>query len=614
MNNKKLKKLKNTFLLCFILSLVICQIEHHKVFCDDQIQESAENRNNAMQTPTVKHRYLDSGDTLRILNPQAPGILNPHLTLSVKDLEAARITYEPLASADRNGILVPFLADGIPSRENGGVAADGKSVTWKIKKGVKWSDGEPFTAEDVLFTYQFISNPEVNSGSSSRYQVIKDIRIIDQYTVKINFKDVNPAWKIPFIGAEGGLIIPRHIFEPYNGSNARNAPANTLPVGTGPYRVMPPGIKPQEVLLLGAQLIETNKIVFEPNPYFREKGKPFFRRVELRGGGTPDEAARLVLKEGETDFSQLWGISLSHEALTKLETGGKGRLLINFGSKIDRILVNFTAPRRETEDGERSSLKFPHPFFKDKKVRQAFAHAINQKAIAELYGPTGRLTTNILVAPQKYNSPNLFYEFNLKKAAALLDEAGWIDTDGDGVRDKDGVKMKIVYQSYFGATNQQTQRLVKKILESIGIEVEVKIVLSPIMFGPGAAHPDSFYRFNADIQELIMYNTVPEPLSYMRFFSCRSIPQKANNWSGLNIPRYCNPVYDALIKQAATELNPDKRRQLIIKMNDLLIEDVVMIPLVNVADVQGVNRNIEGVDITPWDSTTWNIKDWRRIP
>jgi len=552
-----------------------------------------------------------AGDTLRIISPGAPGILNPHLTMSVRDWESARITYEPLASADRNGILVPFLADEIPSRENGGVAADGKSVTWKIKKGVKWSDGEPFTAEDVLFTYQFISNPEVNSGSFRSYQVIKDVQIIDQYTIKVNFKDVNPAWNIPFIGSKGS-IIPRHIFESYNGSNAKEAPANSLPVGTGPYGVVPPGIKPQEVLLLGSQLIKTNKIVFEPNPYFREKEKPFFRRVELRGGGTPNEAARLVLKEGEIDYALMLE-KLSHKVLKKLETGGQGRLSIIFGSKIERIFLNFTDPRRETEDGERSSLKFPHPFFKNKKVRQAFAHAINQKVIAELYGPMGRPTTNILVAPPKYNSPNLFYEFNLEKAKNLLDESGWIDTDGDGVRDKNGVKMKVIYQTSISTIRQQIQRDVKKVLESVGVEVELKIVSPSTMFASGAAHPDSFYRFNADIQEFIMYNSISEPLDYMRLFSCSYIPQKANNWSTLNVSRYCNPVYDALIEQTTTELNPDKRRQLIIKMNDLLIEDVVMIPLVHMAEVQGVNRNIEGLDITPWDSTTWNIKDWRRI-
>ncbi|MCP4104683.1 MAG: hypothetical protein GY749_03965 [Desulfobacteraceae bacterium] len=133
MNNKKLKKIKNTFpitfLLCFILSLVICEIEHHEAFCGDQIQY-LENKSNAMQTSTAKHGYPAPYDnTLRILNPEAHSILNPHLTASIKDFEAARIIYEPLSSADRNGVLVPFLAAGIPSRENGGVAADGTAST-----------------------------------------------------------------------------------------------------------------------------------------------------------------------------------------------------------------------------------------------------------------------------------------------------------------------------------------------------------------------------------------------------------------------------------------------------------------------------------------------------
>jgi len=136
---------------------------------------------------------VDKDDVvLKLLYWQAPTILNPHLSTGFKDAEAARITLEPLASFNNAGELIPFLAAEIPSAENGGVAADGKSVTWKLKQDVKWSDGTPFTAQDVVFTYEFLSNPKVGAVSAGTYEVVESVEAIDDYTVKINFKEVIP--------------------------------------------------------------------------------------------------------------------------------------------------------------------------------------------------------------------------------------------------------------------------------------------------------------------------------------------------------------------------------------------------------------------------------------
>jgi peptide/nickel transport system substrate-binding protein len=111
-------------------------------------------------------------DTLKLLYWQAPTILNPHLSQGLKDLNASRITYEPLASYDKTGKLIPFLAEEIPSLDNGGLARDGKSVIWKLKRGLKWSDGQPFTANDVVFTYKFLSNPSVAATSTGYYEAV----------------------------------------------------------------------------------------------------------------------------------------------------------------------------------------------------------------------------------------------------------------------------------------------------------------------------------------------------------------------------------------------------------------------------------------------------------
>lgn len=541
----------------------------------------------------------------------APTILNPHLSTSVKDAEVSRIVYEPLASFDKEGQLVPFLAAEIPSIENGEVAKDGRSVTWKLKQGVLWSDGEPFTAEDVLFTYQYIVNPDVGSTTSLSYEAVDNVEIIDDYTIKVNFTKETPTWSEPFVGYNG-LILPKHKFEAYNGSNARQAPANLEPVGTGPYRVLPPGIKPQEILFLGTELVNTNKTVFEPNPYFREEDKPYFSKLEVRGGGTATEAARLALQSGDVDYA--WNLTISTEDLEKLEANSVSRVVANFGSTVDQIELNFTDPNKETEDGERSSLQFPHPAFSDLTVRQAFAHAIDRPSILALYGLSGEPTEHILVSPPQFKSNRTFYDFDLAKAAALLAEAGWVDSDGDGIRDKDGQKLSVLYQTFENEIHQETQRIVQKDLRSIGVDVKIDFTPISIFYGSDMSHPGHNGRFLADLQESDWTAISPDPGLFLQYWTCAQIPQKANGYSGFNFRRWCNPEYDALYEQASTELDPDKRRELFIQMNDMLSEEVVTIPIVRFARISAVSRNLAGFDPTPWDSETWNIKDWRSLP
>ncbi len=593
-------------LLGSLLSLTACQGQN-------ALQEAT---STPTVTPTVVHQR-GVGDVLRMIYWEAPTILNPHLTLSIKDWEAARITYEPLASYDENGALVPFLALEIPSLENGGVAQDGKSVTWKLKPNILWSDGEPFTAADVQFTYEYIVDPEVGAQSAYIYENVAAVEVVDSLTVKITFKDVTPAWALPFVGIQG-VILPQHVFAAYKGANAREAPANTLPVGTGPYRVVPPGIKPQEVLLLGTQIVETNKIVYEPNPCFRDPDKPYFRSIELRGGGTVNEAARMVMEAGEADYAYYLS-SLSVDELEKYQDSTRGVLLTNFGSNVERLLLNRTDPRQASAYGERSSLDIPHPFFSDKRVRQAFAYAIDREAIVALYGPLGSVTYNNLVAPLQYNSPNIFYTYDPQKARALLDEAGWVLDPATNTRSRNGLKLEVVLETAAAAKGtalEQAQQIIKQNLQDVGVDVNLKIVDPSIIFSDDpASNPDNFLRFSADMLKFGISSDSPDPGPYMQFWTCAQIPQQANNWSaGLNVERWCNETYNALYRQTTTELDPEKRRELFIAMNDLLIEDVVMIPLVHTADAIGVSKTLAGIQLTPWDMNTWNIQDWRRTP
>ncbi|ELS05426.1 ABC-type dipeptide transport system, periplasmic component [Xenococcus sp. PCC 7305] len=567
-----MKKILSLGLSCLLASTITA--------CSDRTSQTNKNTN-----------------SLKLLYWQAPTILNPHLSTGFKDSEASRITLEPLASFNNDGELIPFLAAEIPSVENGGVAADGKSVTWKLKQNIKWSDGQPFTAKDVIFTYEFVTNPQVAAVSGGIYEVVSSIEAIDDYTIKVNFQDVNPAWYLVFVGAEG-MILPQHIYQNYNGANSREAPANLQPVGTGAYRVVE--FKPGDT------------VIYEANPEFRAAEKLGFTQVELKGGGDATSAARAVLQTSDADFA--YNLQVEAQLLQELESAGQGKVVSNFGALMERLVINHTDPNRATEDGERSSVEFPHPFFSDRKVRQALTFAIDRETIAQqLYGVTGQATANFLVAPQQYVSTNTSYEYNPELATQLLDEAGWQDTNGNGTRDKNGVEMSIVFQTSVNPLRQKTQAIIKRDLQALGIEVELKSIDASVYFSSDPSSEDTVERFYADLQMYTTGNTNPDPGTYMQFYLCESVPQKSNGWQGNNRARYCNEKYDALWRQANKELDSKQREQLFIEMNDLLVNEAVVIPLVHRANVTAFSNDVTGYELTPWDMRTWDIMNWQRI-
>jgi peptide/nickel transport system substrate-binding protein len=538
----------------------------------------------------------ENPEVLKLLYWQAPTILNPHLSTGFKDSEASRITLEPLASFNAEGKLIPFLASEIPSIANGGVAKDGKSVTWKLKKDVKWSDGTPFTAQDVIATYRFITNPKTGSTSAGTYDSVKTVEAIDPHTVKITFKDVNPAWSLVFVGTEG-MILPAHLYEKYTGETARQAPANLLPVGTGPYKV--------------SQFKPGDTVVYEANPLFREADQVGFQRVELKGGGDATSAARAVLQTGEADYA--YNLQVEAKVLEDLEKGGKGQLISSFGSLSERVLFNLSDPNKVAPNGERSSVQFPHPFLADPKVRQALTLAIDRDTITtQLYGRTGKATANFLLLPKEYNSPNTRYEFNLQKANQILDSLGWKDSNGDGTRDKNGVEMKVIFQTTVNPLRQKTQEIIKQSFQAIGVGVELKTIDASIFFSSDPSNDDTVEKFYADLQMYTTGNNSPDPKDYLKTKTCSEIPQKSNNWSGNNYGRFCDKNYDRLWQTMKKELDPAKRRQLIIQMNDTIINNFTVVPIAHRADVVAITNDLQGFQLTPWDRNTWNIKDWKR--
>jgi peptide/nickel transport system substrate-binding protein len=546
----------------------------------------------AQAAPVYKPTKRGGGGTLKVLWWQAPTLLQPHFAQGTKDQEASRIFYEPLGSWDNDGNLVPILAAEVPTRENGGLSPDGRSVTWKLKRGVTWHDGQPFTADDCVFTWEYAKDPATAAVTTGVY---KDVVVtkIDSHTVRVTFSKPTPFWATAFVAAEG-MVIPKHLFGPFAGAKSREAPTNLKPVGTGPYKFV--DFKPGDIVT-GAL-----------NANYHMPNRPYFDAIEMKGGGDATSAARAVLQTGEYDYA--WNLQVEDEVLKRMEAGGKGKAHIVDSGDIEFIQLNITDPWNEV-DGERGSVKSKHFAFSDPQVRQAMALLADRKGIEEfIYGRTGKATGNFMNNPSRFRSPNTKWEFNIDKANQLLDAAGW-KRGADGIREKGGRKMKFVYQTSINGTRQKEQAIVKQAAQKAGIDLELKSVTAAVFFSSDVANPDTYGKFWSDIQMYTTTMTAPDAERFMDQYTSREISQKVNKWQGRNICRWQNAEYDKLAAAGEQELDPVKRAAIYIRMNDMVVADNIIVPLISRPRVRGANLKLV-TGLSGWDLDFSGLHNWYR--
>jgi peptide/nickel transport system substrate-binding protein len=545
----------------------------------------------AQATFSYKPTKRGGGGPLRLLLWQGPTLLNPHFATGTKDEEGCNIFYESLARWDADGNLQPVLAAEIPSRENGSLPADGKSVVWKLKKGVNWHDGQPFTADDVLFNWQYAIDPAAAAVTVGSYLDVLRIEKIDSHTVRVVFKEPSPFWPGIYSTVQ---MIPKHLFAAYGGTKSRDAPANLKPVGTGPYKFV--DFKPGD-LVRGT--INTD---------YHVANKPHFDTVELKGGGDAVSAARAVLQTGEYDFA--WNLLVEDEVLKRMENGGKGRVVFAASGSTEAIYLNYADPGTEV-DGERSAPGTRHPFFQDTALRQAMGLLIDRQGVQDyIYGRAGVATPNFVNNPQRFRGNSLKFEFNVDKANALLDGAGY-KRGSDGVREKNGKKLRFLFQTSTNASRQKTQAIVKQACQKAGIELELKTISASVFFSSDVGNPDTYGKFYADIQ---MYNVAqgrPDPARHLQRFVSWEISSKANKWLGVNLLRWKNDEYDKLYREADGELDPVKRAAQCIRMNDIVCRDGYLIPLLYRPSVSGLANKLQA-PLSGWALDLSSLRDWYR--
>ncbi len=542
----------------------------------------------------TENQERGAGGALNLIQWQPATTLSPHVATGVKDSLGALPTLEPLMHYSSDAQLVPILVSEVPSMENGGLNEDLTSVTFKLLPDVVWSDGEPFTAEDVKFTIEWAKDPANAATTQGNYETVESVEVVDDLTVTVNYSATNPVWMDGFTNAR--VIYPKHIVEPEGGHDK----FLTAPIGTGPYKV--------------DSFSPNDQTTFSINENYREPNKPFFSTLTVKGGGDAAAAARAVLQTGEYDFA--WNLQVEPDVLEQMTSNADAPgVLVPFpGVNIERINYNFSDPNTEV-DGQRSQKDTPHPFLTDPAVREAMNIAVDREQIATQFYGLGQIhAVNIVYGDPAVESPNTSWEYNPERAAQLLDDAGWT-LNGD-IREKDGVQLKVTYATSVNSVRQRTQAVAKQALENIGIAVELQQIDAGVYFDGSAGNEQNINHFYWD---MCMYQSVPQSARPMTFVEVwyagkddENIAQESNQWNGANNARYKNADFDALYEQALTEADPATLADLFIQMNDHIIMNNVVNPLVVVGSPRGASKRLrqENLAMAAFSYDYWNIANW----
>ncbi|MBT8411673.1 MAG: peptide ABC transporter substrate-binding protein [Octadecabacter sp.] len=536
---------------------------------------------------------------LNIIYWQAPSTMNPYLSGGTKEVEAASLVLESLGRFSDTGELVPWLAAEIPTIENGGLSEDLTSITWTLKEGLLWSDGTAVTANDAVFTWQYCTAEGGGCAQVSYFDGVASVEAVDDLTIKITFDAPKPFPYTALVGSESPILQAAQFADCLGAAAPTCVEANFGPIGTGPFVVT--DFKANDVIQLSA------------NENFREAGKPAFATVLFKGGGDAAAAARSVLETGEFDYA--WNLQIDPTVLSDMESAGLGTVVTAFGTSVERLHLNQFNPDPALGDARSTAEAGAHPFLTDPIVGEALSRSIDRELLVEIgYGAGGKATCNVLPAPAVYASTanDACLTQDMAYAIQLLDDAGHVDTDGDGIREYNGVPMRVLYQTSTNAVRQDSQALIKQWWGELGVEADLRNIDASVFFGGDPASPDTFQKFYADIEMYTNNFAGVDPEAYMANWKCSDIPGPDSQWQGANIQRFCDPAYDALVTELASTAGIEARAEIVKQMNDMLMQSYSIIPLVHRGGVSAHANTLGGVLISDWDSELWNIADWYR--
>jgi len=569
---------------------------------DDGEDDAMDDGEDAMEDEPTEEEPADTGGAgtggeITLLQWQAPSQANGLLSSGTKDLLASSLVLEPLAEYAPDGSLIPALAADIPSSANGGIAEDNSSVTWNLRQDVLWADGTPFTADDVVFSWEYCTD-EATGCSSDSFTTVDSVVAVDDFTVTVNFTEPQPFPFSAFVSYTSPIIQRAQFADCVGAAAVGCSDQNFSPVGTGPYVV--------------TELRPEDTVTYEMNPNYRgvAEGKPFFSNVTIKGGGDAESAARSVLEVGDADYA--WNLQVAPEILASMEAAGEGRLASAFTANVEHINLNQTDPFADPP-----SEGTPNPLFVDNPdLHRALSIAINRDALVAVgYGPSGRPTCNMWpVGSQNSTNNDWCLTQDIDGANALLDGLGYLDTDGDGIREADGFgPLEFDYVTSVNAVRQSNQELIASYWEEIGVKANMMAEDASLFFDGTCASPACIWNFPTPMQMYTNGAGSSYAGVYMNSYRSTDIPTEANGWGGSNIYRINSAEVDALTDEMLTLAPSDPRYTEVVIAIDDIISTSAIIPLIHRATPDAFANDIQGVgDLNGWDSVYWNFEDWVR--
>ncbi len=526
-----------------------------------------------------------------IVIPEDPPSFNAMISDTGYDALVMELVLLGLTDLDANGNVITELAESLPTLDNGDVVMDEENwtmdVTWRLRQGVEWQDGEAVTADDVVFTYEAIANPETG-GWIPGLDYIDSVEKVDDYTLIVHYNSVYPGYLLQF-GGEQVVIWPEHYCDPDQGFIAWDC--SRQPLSNGPYIL--------EEWVVGDHL------TFTKNPTYYQDGKPTIEQITVRI--VPDDTVRkTMLLKGDAHVIP-W---VTEPIANELESETGVTLSVSPTSRwVMRLIPNLAL--RGTLD----PVAAPHPVLSDVNVRRAIRSAIDVDTISgDLFYGYGEPTWSEFFRPP-YNTCNIAGPvYDPEASRALLEAAGWTDTDGDGIRECHGcataeegyvMEIEIITYSEYGEVLALTEQLIGEQLNSIGIGTRLTVMEGSVMWADSASGGiEQLGDFDLDLYDDGYAGVDPTDFLWQYYAADAALPDY-----GWNVGRWYNEDFEGLLSEAYT-LDEAYRQELFCQMAEILDDELPQILLFTTINADAFHNQLSGPQSSPNDMVTWNVADW----
>jgi peptide/nickel transport system substrate-binding protein len=523
-----------------------------------------------------------------ILVPDNPVAFNGLNTDTGYEQAMGELIMSALTDVDPDGNVFPEIAVEVPTIENGGVVFDedtwSMTVTWQIRDDVFWSDGEQLTVDDLIFTWDVI----VEEAWTPAVDYVEYLEKVDDFTVIAHFYEgwIFPDYALMF-GGEDFFIYPEHYCDAEQGFYEWDCESE--PLSSGPYVL--------------EEWVADDHLTFVRNPYYYEEGKPYIDQVIVQI--VPEEAVeRTLMLEGDADIHYWPGETVGEEYRT--EDNGVNWIKSPTERWVMRLIPNLTMPGDETQ---------PHPFLSDVLVRRALRMSVDVDTILEevFLGHGEPVWTEFFRPPYDVcDVPRPAYD--IEGAAALLEEAGWTDTDGDGIRECHGcanaaegtvMSMEFAIYAEYGESLELAQQLMAEAWKSIGIDTELQIIEGAIMWAPAEdGGTELAGNFELDMWDDGYPGLDPTDNLIWTYYLSDNLEDE-----GFNVGRYVNEDIDAWIDELYT-LDEEYRQEVFCEIAAILEDELPQILLWSALESHGVSERLNEVQPSANDPLTWNVADW----